>query len=101
MRLIEEMFLSSVRPRRNGRHPFKSMKTTLALSHLSTALLFPLSASETYSPGDFLSALTVSDFEKEPLWEITGVASIGLAKGNADSNNYGLQALATYQKDHN
>ena len=77
------------------------MKTTLALSHLSTALLFPLSASETYSPGDFLSALTVSDFEKEPLWEITGVASIGLAKGNADSNNYGLQALATYQKDHN
>ena len=77
------------------------MKTSFALSLLSTATLLPLSASETYSPGDFLNALTVTEPEKEQLWEVTGAASIGLSKGNADSTNYGLQALATYKKDDN
>lgn len=75
------------------------MKTTLALLRLTIFLLLPLPASETYSPGDFLSALTITDIKKDPLWEITGAASIGLARGNANSNNYGLQALATYKKN--
>ena len=77
------------------------MKTTYLLLRLSIFLLLPLPASETYSPGDFLSALTVTDTKKDPLWEITGAASIGLAQGNTNSNNYGLQALATYKKDQN
>ncbi|HAE18484.1 MAG TPA: hypothetical protein DCG41_04655, partial [Verrucomicrobiales bacterium] len=74
------------------------MKTTLALLRLSIFLLLPLPASEKYSTGDFLSALSVTDARKKSPWEITGAASIGLAKGNAKSNNYGLQALATYNK---
>ena len=77
------------------------MKTTLLQLRLSIFLLLPLPASETYSPGDYLSALTVTEIKKDPLWEITGAASIGLAQGNANSNNYGLQALATYKKDQN
>ena len=77
------------------------MKINLLLLRLSIFLLLPLSGSETYSPGDFLSALTVTDTKKDPLWEITGAASIGLAQGNTNSNNYGLQALATYKKDQN
>ncbi|MDA7914617.1 DUF481 domain-containing protein, partial [Akkermansiaceae bacterium] len=77
------------------------MKTTYLLLRLSIFLLLPLPASETYSAGDFLSALTVTDTKKDPLWEITGAASIGLAQGNTNSNNYGLQALATYKKDQN
>ena len=77
------------------------MKTTLALLRLSIFLLLPLPASEKYSTGDFLSALSVTDVRKKSPWEITGAASIGLAKGNAKSNNYGLQALATYNKDQN
>ena len=77
------------------------MKTTLALLRLSIFLLLPLPASEKYSTGDFLSALSVTDVRKASPWEITGAASIGLAKGNAKSNSYGLQALATYNKDQN
>jgi hypothetical protein len=57
------------------------MKINLLLLRLSIFLLLPLSGSETYSPGDFLSALTVTDTKKDPLWEITGAASIGLAQG--------------------
>ena len=77
------------------------MKISFALTILFPAVLFPLSASETYSPGDFLNALTVTESEKEPLWEVTGAASSGLSRGNADATNYGLQALAKYKKDYN
>lgn len=71
------------------------------LSILTILATLSLQASSTGSSGDFLNSLTVTDPMTAPLWEVTGAASIGLSKGNADATNYALQALATYQNgDH-
>ena len=48
-----------------------------------------------------MTTLKAVDSEKKPLWEITGAASIGLARGNSASTNYGLQTLATYKNNYN
>lgn len=100
MRLIRKISLFRVRPR-TTRNLFALMKSRFLPPILSIVISLPLLASEPSSTGDFLNALTVTDPPKEPLWEVTGAASIGLSKGNADATNYGLQALATYKKDDN
>lgn len=49
------------------------------------------------SEGDYLNSLSVSGAPDSP-WEVTGAASLGLAKGNADNLTYALQVLATYEQ---
>ena len=52
------------------------------------------------SAGEFLKSLPISPAPGSP-WEVTGAASLGLAKGNADNLTYSFQLLATYEKNDN
>lgn len=58
------------------------------------------SLAESTSSGDFLKSLPISPKPGSP-WEVTGAASLGMAKGNADNLTYSFQLLGTYQKDDN
>lgn len=80
-----------------GHYSVEPMKTTFLLSLFHTLIPFTISASTTDSSGDFLNDVTVREAIDESPWEITGAASIGVAKGNADSVNYALNTLAKYK----
>ncbi|MFT6862497.1 MAG: putative salt-induced outer membrane protein YdiY, partial [Akkermansiaceae bacterium] len=76
--------------------------TPMPLTLCSRLLLFTLSPSfaDSASADDFLKSLPLSPAPGSP-WDVTGAASLGMAKGNADNLTYSLQLLGTYAKNTN
>lgn len=71
----------------------KSLSTTCAV--LTASIL--ASSAQNSSSGDFLEGIPGTSGLWSDNWDVTGAAGLALAKGNADSLSYSLQALATYE----
>ena len=90
-------------PRNKTNDHFTSeMMTKIPLTLCSALGLFTSAPSfaDSTSAGDFLNSLPISPAPGSP-WEVTGAASLGLAKGNSDNLTYSFQLLGTYEKDDN